>query len=115
MKVRGAIIGTTQNTAALYRFCWSAPLLNSISEEFFTKFQIRVADVRNQRYQLTGFHLKRLQTNVGRFVKSMEKFHLDFLDSEKVYNIVSKAMLRFDILEDVLEHEETAHKFVHRF
>ena len=45
----------------------------------------------------------------------MEKFHLDFLDSEKVYNIVSKAMLRFDILEDVLEHEEIAHKFVHRF
>ena len=48
MKVSGGIIGITQNTAALHRFCLAAPLLNLISEEFFTKFQIRVAGVRNQ-------------------------------------------------------------------
>ena len=34
-------------------------------------------------------------------MKSMENFNLDFLDSEKVYNIDSKAILRSDILEDI--------------
>ena len=108
MKVRGGIIGVTQNTADLYRFFLTAPLLNLISEEFFTKFQIKVADVRNQHYQLTGSHPKHLQTNVERLVivKSMVNFNSGFLDSEKVYNIVSKAILKSDILEDVLEHQE---------
>ena len=78
MKVRG-IIGLTQNMVALYCFCLTTPLLKLISE-FFTKFQIRIADVTNQHYQLTGFHLKRLQTNVERFVKSMGNYDLDFLD-----------------------------------
>ena len=77
MKVRGGIIGITQNTAVLHRFCLTTPLLNLISEEFFTKFQIRVAGVRNQHYQLAGYHLKRLQTNVERLVKSMVNFNLD--------------------------------------
>ena len=80
MKVRGGRIGITQNMAPLHRFCLTAPILNLISEEFFTKFQIRVADVRNQHYQVTGSHLNRLQTNVERLVKSMENFNLDFLD-----------------------------------
>ena len=40
----------------------------------------------------------------------MENFNLDFLDSEKVYNIVSNAILISDILEDVLEHEEIGKK-----
>ena len=110
MKVRGEIIGITQNAAALHRFCLTAPLLNLISEEFFTKFQIRVAGVRNQHYQRTGFHVRCLQTNVERLVKSMENFNLDFLDSDKVYNIVSEAILRFDILEHVLEQEEIGKK-----
>ena len=57
MKVSGGIIGITQNTAALHRFFLAAPLLNLISEEFFTKFPIRVAGVRNQHYQLTSSHL----------------------------------------------------------
>ena len=92
-------------TAALHRSCSMASLLNLISEEFFTKSQIRVAGARNQHYQPTGSHIKYLQTKVGRLVKSMENVNLDFLDSEKVYNIVSKAILRSDIL-DVLEHEE---------
>ena len=81
MKVRG-IIGITQNTAALHRLCLTAPLLNLIFKELFTKF--RVAGARNQHYQLTGSHLQRLQANVERFVKPMENFNLDFLDSEKV-------------------------------
>ena len=34
----------------------------------------------------------------------------DVLDSEKVYNIVSKAILTSNILEDVLEHEEMGEK-----
>ena len=40
----------------------------------------------------------------------MENFNLDFLDSDKVYNIVSEAILRFDILEHVLEQEEIGKK-----
>ena len=84
MKVRGGIIGITQNTPALHCFCLMAPLLNLIFEELFTKFQIRIAGVRNQHYQLTGSHLKRLQTNVERLVKSMGNFNLDFLDSESL-------------------------------
>lgn len=34
--------------------------------------------------------------------------NLDFLDSEKVYNIVSKVIL--ELLETVLEHEEICKK-----
>lgn len=106
IKNRGRTITITQTTVALHRFCLTAPLLNLISEEFFIKFQIRVADVRNQYYQLTGSHLKHLQTNTERLVKSMEHLNLDFLNSEKVYSIVSKATLRSNILEGVSEHKE---------
>ena len=38
----------------------------------------------------------------------MDNFNLDFLDSEKVYNIVSKAILA--LLEAALEHEEICKK-----
>ena len=38
----------------------------------------------------------------------MENF--EFLGSEKVYNIVSKAILRSDILENVSKHEGTGRK-----
>ena len=43
-------------------------------------------------------------------MKSVENFSLDSLGSEKVYKIVSKAILRSDILEDVLEHEDIGRK-----
>lgn len=36
----------------------------------------------------------------------MEHLNLDFLNSEKVYSIVSKATLRSNILEGVSEHKE---------
>ena len=36
----------------------------------------------------------------------MEHLNLDFLNSEKVYSIVSKAILRSNILEGVSEHKE---------
>ena len=70
------------------------------------KISNRIAGARNQHYQLTDSHLNRLQTNVERLVKSMD--NLDFLDSEKVYNIVSKVIL--ELLETVLEHEEICKK-----
>ena len=72
------------------------------------KISNRIAGARNQDYQLTDSHLNRLQTNVERLVKSMDNFNLDFLDSEKVYNIVSKAIL--ELLETVLEHEKICKK-----
>lgn len=48
-------------------------------------------------------------------MKSIENFNLDFLDSRKVYNIVSKVIVRSDILKDALENEETVHRFLHKF
>ena len=99
MKVRGRIIEIAQNTAALPRFCLTASLLNLISEEFFTKSQIKAADVRNQHYQLASLYLKHLQANAERLVKLMENFDLYFLDSEKIDTIVFKAIMRSDILD----------------
>ena len=90
MKVRGEIMEISQNMAVVHCFCLTPHLLNLISEEFSTKFQIKVTDVRNQHYQLTGSYLKYLQTNVERLVKSMENVYIYFLDSEKVDNIFLK-------------------------
>ena len=47
MKVAGGVIGLTQNQAALNRFCLSAPILSSLTQQFLEKNN---GDVYNRKH-----------------------------------------------------------------
>ena len=92
-KVSGGVVGLTQNSAALNRFCLVAPLLASLSDEF-CKLQGINTTYQSCRYQLTGSTMSRISDNEKKLVEAMNEFDLAFCDNDKmVFNVVSKAAL----------------------
>ena len=63
MKVAGGVIGLTQNQAAINRFCLSAPILSSLTQQFLEKNNIDVYN-RKHHYELQGTFSQRIHKNV---------------------------------------------------
>ena len=114
MKVLGGIIGLTQQPDALNRFCLTAPVLSSLGEEFLERNNICSYD-RKHHYQMTGSTCERIHSNMHKLLTVMETFSVGFEPSEKVSNLVSKAVLPPLVSKELLRHETIGHELYHTF
>ena len=71
--VSGGVIGLTQNTPALNRFCLVSPILPSLSDDF-CKLQGISTKYRTLHYQLTGDIQSRISENSKTLIKLMDQF-----------------------------------------
>ena len=114
MKVSGGLIGLTQNSTALNRFCLIAPVLNSLSEQFYSTYSVN-NDQREQHYQLTGSYLPRLIGNTKKLLTTMDNFDVSFVHDDELVNVVSNAVLSDLAKEEVLNHEAIGEDLYHNF
>ena len=106
MKVAGGVIGLTQNINALNRFCLTAPVINSVLQQYYENYDIVNSQQLMQHCQLIGSHLLRIRKNTTKLVGVMENFDLSFIEDSSVFNVVSKAVLPEIVADEVLYHQK---------
>ena len=101
MKVAGGVIRLTQNQAALNRFCLSAPILSSLTQQFLEKNNIDVYN-RKHHYELKGTSSQRTHKNVDQLVECMKGLTPLVIYSMYILNLF------YLIIEksDLLKHDE---------
>ena len=104
MKVLGAVVGLTQQPAALNRFCSTTPILSQLSQEFLQRNNVGVYN-RKYHYQLTGSTCDRIHINATNIEKMLETFSVGFQSSNAVVNLVSKAVLPSTSANELLDHK----------
>ena len=115
LKVNGGITGLTQMPTTLSRFCLVAPVLSSLSDSYIRKYDIKHISKRKSHYQLSGSHLKRLCDNVSKLKAEMENYDVTFSRNDGVFNVVSKAVLSEDFVDEVLNHDSIGKKMYDDF
>ena len=103
LKVAGGIVGLTQQSSALSRFCLSSPVMSSLAADFLQRNNRSNYETQHH-YQLSGSTKDRIHTNVKKIVAVMESFSFGFEETDCVHNVVSKAVLPQSIANDVLNH-----------
>ena len=105
MKVAGGVIGLTQNQAALNRFCLSALILSSLTQQFLEKNNIDVYN-RKHHYELPGTSSQRIHKNVDQLVECMKMLEINFNPSGDLFNVYTKSILPNNLSSDLLKHDE---------
>ena len=105
MKVAGGVIGLTQNQAALNRFCLSALILSSLTQQFLEKNNIDVYN-RKHHYELQGTSSQRIHKDVDQLVECMKMLEINFNPSGDLFNVYTKSILPNNLSSDLLKHDE---------
>lgn len=104
MKINGGIVGITNNSTTLNRYCLIAPLFNFLSAQFSEIFNIdKTFDTTYD--QLHGFHRSRLITNANKLLESMKNFGMTFDKNECLYNVITKAVIQNAATEEILNND----------